>query len=261
MSQTSHGSEGDLSINTDTINFLGLPFAGLDHDMALAKIRQMRRGDRFFYVITPNVDHMVQLENEKSANLTDSYANADLLICDSRILAFLARRSGLDLKGVPGSDLTRDLLRIGDEGWKFAVIGGNAALHQRLEKIYPSFQWQFHQPPMGVRQNPDARQEIAEFCEAANADLIFFAIGAPQSEITCREIALRGKATGVALCIGASLEFLTGAKSRAPRWMQRFGLEWLHRLGSEPGRLWRRYLVEGPKILSIWWRWKRSSGR
>jgi exopolysaccharide biosynthesis WecB/TagA/CpsF family protein len=62
----------------------------------------------------------------------------------------------------------------------------------------------------------------------------------------------------VALCIGASIEFLSGARRRAPRWMQRAGLEWAFRLLSEPRRLWRRYIVEGPRIFVIWYRWRRT---
>jgi UDP-N-acetyl-D-mannosaminuronic acid transferase (WecB/TagA/CpsF family) len=76
----------------------------------------------------------------------------------------------------------------------------------------------------------------------------------------CGEIQLKG-ATGVGLCIGASLEFLTGAKRRAPLWLQRLGLEWLFRLLTEPRRLWRRYLVEGPRIFVLWWRWHLSRRR
>ena len=60
-----------------------------------------------------------------------------------------------------------------------------------------------------------------------------------------------GQACGVGLCIGASLLFLTGDLRRAPVWMQRARLEWLHRLVQEPRRMWRRYLYEGPKILRI----------
>jgi N-acetylglucosaminyldiphosphoundecaprenol N-acetyl-beta-D-mannosaminyltransferase len=61
---------------------------------------------------------------------------------------------------------------------------------------------------------------------------------------------------GVALCIGASIEFLLGRKTRAPRWMQMAGMEWIFRLLSEPRRLWRRYLFNGPRILSIVTRWQ-----
>jgi len=107
---------------------------------------------------------------------------------------------------------------------------------------------------------PDARAAVADFVIASEPDVVLFAVGAPQSELLCAEIAARGGARGVALCIGASLEFLTGAKRRAPRWMQRAGLEWLFRLLSEPRRLWRRYLVEGPRIFAIWWRWRAAAG-
>ena len=111
---------------------------------------------------------------------------------------------------------------------------------------------------MGVRSNPAAQAEIVEFVEQVDAKLIFFAIGAPQSEIVCHTLALRGARGGVALCIGASLEFITGKKRRAPLWMQTARLEWLFRLLIEPRRLARRYLVEGPRIFSVWFRWLRD---
>jgi N-acetylglucosaminyldiphosphoundecaprenol N-acetyl-beta-D-mannosaminyltransferase len=55
----------------------------------------------------------------------------------------------------------------------------------------------------------------------------------------------------MAVTVGASLSFVTGDLRRAPRWMSRVGLEWVYRLASEPRRLWHRYLVRGPRFLSI----------
>lgn len=240
-----------------TVEFFGLSFNAIDENMAVRQIRHLEQKSGYFYVVTPNVDHIVQLDKSTDGSLIEAYQGADLIICDSRILSFLAHRSGFRLDAVPGSDLTRELLRTGKKGWRLAMIGGDPLLHEQLQTLYPDYEWVFHEPPMGLRRNPDARISIAEFIEEEKADMVLFAVGAPQSEITCREIALRGKATGVALCIGASLEFLTGAKRRAPHWMQRTGLEWLYRLCNEPSRLWRRYLVEGPKIFAIWWRWKK----
>ena len=60
------------------------------------------------------------------------------------------------------------------------------------------------------------------------------------------------------LCVGASLDFLGGKARRAPVWVQRARLEWLHRLVQEPGRMWRRYLVEGPKVFLLWQRWRQT---
>jgi len=81
----------------------------------------------------------------------------------------------------------------------------------------------------------------------------------PQQEILALRVAQAGGAVGVGLCIGASLDFLTGRKARAPLWMQKASLEWLHRLLSEPGRLWRRYLIEGPRIFRLTMRWRKPS--
>ena len=242
---------------THVVEFLGLHFDDLNASAALNKVKQLIGKSAFSYVVTPNVDHMVALNRTADATLLTAYHNADITLCDSRILGHLARRSGLALDAVPGSDLTRQLLDTPDARWRCAIIGGDAILHDDLQRLYPQHSWVFHQPPMGVRRNPAARLQIATFVENSDADIFFFAIGAPQSEICCYEIAKRGRAHGVALCIGASLEFLTGAKKRAPLWMQRLSLEWLHRLGSEPKRLGRRYLVEGPPIFLIWRRWSK----
>jgi N-acetylglucosaminyldiphosphoundecaprenol N-acetyl-beta-D-mannosaminyltransferase len=238
-------------------DFVGLWFDNYTEKQAIENIRLNMKKPGFSYVVTPNVDHIVRFSRSTDPTLAEAYRTADMTLCDSRILNFLARRSGLNLRAVPGSDLTREMLETGSAGWRVAIVGGDPAIHSNLQSLYPNFEWTFFEPPMGLRHNPAARLAIAEFVENASADIIFFAVGAPQSEIICHEIAARGRARGVALCIGASLEFLTGAKQRAPLWMQQMSLEWLYRLGSEPRRLWRRYLIEGPPILLIWWRWHR----
>ena len=70
--------------------------------------------------------------------------------------------------------------------------------------------------------------------------------------------AARAHKGGVILCVGAAVDFLSGSLPRAPQSWQRFGLEWLHRLLSEPRRLWRRYLVDGPKVFLIYLRRVRA---
>lgn len=242
--------------------FLGLRFERLDAGRALAAIQSMAADDRFSYVVTPNVDHVVRLHRQRDdALLWRAYEHAALSLCDSRVLKYLARRSGRQLDLVTGSDLTPRLLDTLEGPGCVAVVGGTRSLIDDLQALYPEIDWLHHDAPRGVLESPRAQHDIVEFIEGCPARLIFFAIGAPQSELVCSQIQARGKARGVALCCGASLEFITGAKARAPLWMQRAGLEWLFRLGSEPGRLWRRYLVEGPRIFAIWRRWQVNSAR
>jgi len=239
-----------------TVAFLDVEFDQADIRDAIDWVVRQSRTETFSYLVTPNVDHIVQIHDAKDTGASLALSDADFVTCDSRILSGLARISGLRLPVAPGSDLTRELLFSLAKGTRIAVIGGDEALLASLASRFPDFEWTAHYPPMGVRTNQAARQAIADFVCECRADIVFFAIGAPQSEITCREIAQQKRAKGTALCIGASLEFLTGVKKRAPRWMQMLALEWLFRLLCEPRRLWRRYLVFGPRVLVIWWRWR-----
>ena len=66
-----------------------------------------------------------------------------------------------------------------------------------------------------------------------------------------RAVQTRGRARGLGLCIGASINFLTGRERRAPALVQKAGFEWLYRLINDPGRLARRYLVRGPRIFLL----------
>jgi exopolysaccharide biosynthesis WecB/TagA/CpsF family protein len=252
---------GALAPSPDSVEFLDLRFATLDIDRVAQWVLAALAAPRFRYVVTPNVDHVVRLHNSVSAPWHAAFVaaerDADLCVNDSRILAKLARLSGLSLHVVPGSDLTRALIETGvPRGTRIALIGGRDGDAAWLQARLAGADVRHFAPPMRVLDSAPAQQTIVDFVEAEQPNLTLFAIGAPQSEIVAHQIQQRGKAHGVGLCIGASIEFLTGAKRRAPRLMQRLGLEWAFRLLSEPRRLWRRYLVEGPPIFAIWWRWR-----
>lgn len=242
-----------------TVDFLGFRFDALTMEQAVAWVEERAQGARFAYVVTPNVDHAVMLGEAGAEPWRAAYraavAGADLVLNDSRILARLARLSRLELPVTPGSDLTRELIaRAAGRTGSVALVGGSTGELAWLRAALPNWGVEHYDPPMGVRDDPAAQAAIAAFVEAAGAELVLFAIGAPQSEIVAHTIARRGRARGVGLCIGASIEFLSGAKRRAPRWMQRAGLEWLFRLVSEPRRLWRRYLIRGPRVFRLWLR-------
>lgn len=241
--------------------FLGLEFDSFDQTAAVQAILELSRSDGFHYVVTPNVDHVVRLHSGVADKaLWQSYRNASLCLCDSRILRGLARQSGLSLPLVTGSDLTASLAeRAARDALSVTVVGGDSELMQRLVKAYPAIDWSHCIPPMGLRHDGSAQKAVVEFVEGQRANLTLFAVGSPQSELLCGEIAERQFARGVGLCIGASLEFLTGTKKRAPRWMQKAALEWLYRLGSEPRRLGKRYLIEGPAIFRIWRKWHHAA--
>jgi exopolysaccharide biosynthesis WecB/TagA/CpsF family protein len=111
---------------------------------------------------------------------------------------------------------------------------------------------------MGLRHDAAARHAAARFVVEARARFTFLAVGSPQQEMIAAAVAAMPGATGTALCIGASLDFITGRERRAPRLMRRLSLEWAYRLLSDPRRMWRRYLVEGPRVFIMAARFRRE---
>lgn len=251
-----------------SLAFLDLEFSPLPFDGVLADVVARSGQSRFSYIVTPNVDHVVKLRSATGGRVSPAFAEAydaaALRLCDSRILAALAALCGIRLPVVPGSDLTaaifRDVLR---PGHRVAIVGGNGQTVARLARLYPGIDFVQHIPPMGMLAKPEAMKAAEDFVCACNASIILFATGAPQSEILAHRCHGRGEGAGVGLCIGASIDFLLGDQNRAPLWVQKMGFEWAHRLASDPVRLWRRYLIEGPRIFAItakWW-WQNRAAR
>jgi len=238
--------------------FLGLRFDSASVESAICDILAETDG-RFKYVVTPNVHNMVQLL-ENPTTLWPSYERAWRVFCDSRVLSRLARLNGIRLPVVTGSDLTaRIIARLGELRLKIAVVGPPAAAGAALESQYPGLDVLLHTPPMGFIASAQEVQKCVDFVVKAEAPLTFLAVGMPQQMMLASRIANHPRARGVGLCIGASIDFLTGKQRRAPVWIQKAGFEWLHRLLSDPRRLASRYLLECPRIFYlVWWRRGRS---
>lgn len=204
---------------------------------------------RFGFVVTPNVDHMIRCHEDEAFQAR--YASADFALLDSRFAAQLLRLTkGLRLPVCTGSDLTEALFRrvISPED-RIVIIGGSAAQAGGIAAKYGLRNVRHHNPPMGFILDQKAVEDCLAFIEASSPfRFCFLAVGSPQQELVAAALRQRGRARGLALCIGASLNFLTGEERRAPPWMQRLSLEWLYRLARNPRRLWVRYLVRGPRI-------------
>lgn len=228
-----------------------MPFTGISVRDVIGFFEARTVRDPFGYVVTPNVDHVVRNWRD-GGKLVEIYDDADLSLCDSRIVGLIGKLCGLKLPVVTGSDLTAILLDyLIDPDERLTIIGGSSVVVGTLVRRFGLHNVRHHNPPMGFITDPVAVLEAAQFVERNTARFVLLAVGSPQQEMLARQIKERGQACGVGLCIGASLLFLTGDLRRAPVWMQRSRLEWLHRLAQEPRRMWRRYLYEGPKILRI----------
>lgn len=211
---------------------------------------QRRSGDPFQYVITPNVDHVVQLSRD--AEIAAAYSDAEYRICDSRILQRLAALKGIDLMPYPGADMVNDLLsQPSAAALRIAVLGPDAEDFAMLVKRFAGLRMFRVEAPM-MQRGDAAWEQTLVAVEAAHFDLILLCISFPKQEHFAHDLKVRGVARGIGLCAGASLDFLSGKQLRAPKLIRRLSLEWLYRLLTNPRRLWRRYLVDGPKVFRLY---------
>lgn len=243
------------------VQFIDVAFTASATSSVIEEVRARPAGAPFVYIVTPNVDHVVRLQRSRS-DLWPAYRAAWMTLCDSRILARLARRVGFALPVVPGSDLTAEMFDHVIEPWdRVAILGGRPSVIQALADRYGLLDVRHYNPPMGFIGDPVEIARAVRFVVDARARYTFLAVGSPQQEILAHRVLRAGTGTGIGFCVGASLDFLTGVQDRAPPLMQRMSLEWAYRLGANPRRMWRRYLIEGPEIFQIARDWRRSHVR
>ena len=240
------------------VQFIDVAFTASGAPSVIEAVSARAADAPFVYIVTPNVDHVVRLQRSRS-DLWPAYRAAWMTLCDSRILARLARKVGFALPVVPGSDLTAEMFDHVIKPWdRVAILGSSPAVIEDLAHRYGLRDVRHYNPPMGFIDDPLEIARAVRFLVEAHARYSFLAVGSPQQEILAYRVTRAGGGTGIGFCVGASLDFLTGVQERAPQLMQRMALEWLYRLGSDPRRLWRRYLIEAPEIFQIARRWRRS---
>lgn len=238
------------------IRLLGEPIHRVTEQEANRHILDALADGRGGWVATHNLDHLRRLLADRA--FADLCATADLRTADGLPLIWASRLRGTPLpKRVAGSDMTLSLTEAAArEGRSIYLLGGNPAqgpdrpataevAAQMLAARFPGLKvagW--YCPPFGYDKNPQEMAQILARVAAARPDIVYVAVGSPKQELLIREL-LKVHARGWYLGVGISLSFVTGEVPRAPQWMRRWGLEWVHRLSQEPRRLFRRYLIEG----------------
>ncbi len=206
-------------------------------------------------VFTPNVDHVVQVEHDP--RFRAAYDDVSLSLVDGMPLMWAARLLKTPLpEKVSGSDLILPLMRrAAERGHRVYFLGGadGAAelAKQKLLEQFPSLQIVgVDSARIDVNGSAEVQAPILARIATAKPDLLLVALGAPKQEIWSHEQrAALGSA--VAIGVGASLDFIAGAQTRAPKWMSDSGLEWAYRLAQDPRRMASRYLLRDPEFFGI----------
>lgn len=203
------------------------------------------------WVATSNTDHLRRATRDAAFRAT--LADADFVVADGMPLVWASRLAGSPLpERVAGSSMTLALTREASAaGRSVFLLGGNPGVAERaqarLQRDDPKLCISgTYCPPRGFESDPEQMRRIREALERARPDLVLVALGSPKQErLICELSSIGVLPQAWWFGVGITLSFLCDDVKRAPRWMQRTGLEWVHRLLQEPRRLAKRYLLEG----------------
>jgi N-acetylglucosaminyldiphosphoundecaprenol N-acetyl-beta-D-mannosaminyltransferase len=235
----------------ESVDVAGIPVANLTQQETLECIEGMISDGRPHFAAVVNAAKIVAAQADYI--LRNELQSADLVTADGMSVVWAARLLGHRLKErVTGIDLLELLVRrAAERGDPVYFLG---AKHDSVRSLIERFAAEF--PSLRVAGWRDGyfteaeNDAVVEDIRRSNARLLFVALGSPAQE---HWIASNVERSGVcfAMGVGGSFDHLSGRIPRAPRWMQRAGLEWLHRLVREPGRLWRRYLIGNTRFVLI----------
>lgn len=232
-----------------------------DHLLAIA----VRKPPGWQCVVTPNVDHLVRYSRHPREARVSRQATVVLpdgmpIVWASRLIGRpLSRRlTGADLFSVLWPRLVRDQVRTAIVASDDEVLEGLRAEHSGARGFVAPF---FDVTDTEALE--DLVDRIDECCREGEPRFVMVLVSGQKHHSVADRLAQRWAdpevVRPVVMLLGASAQFHLGLADRSPRWMQRLGLEWLHRLVGDPRRMARRYLVDDMRFVPLVWdEWRRS---
>ena len=249
-----------------SVNIFGVQICPLTFDEAAdTVIGLIVDGKRGHFVVTPNVNHLVLFQDD--ADFRSAYGKASLVLPDGRYIILVSKLLGRPLpETVNGSDLVPAIMDRFESSGRLTVflLGAMPGIAEEAAANIES-RWRnvrvvgTYSPPVGFENDPEENRWIIDRVNEVSPDLLVVGVTPPRQEIWVSRHAPELDAS-VSICAGATIDFLAGAKPRAPRWMQRSGMEWIFRALSEPRRLIPRYFRDGRALLRLLY-YEAKSGR
>ncbi len=222
-------------------------------DLIKASLARLKSG-LGFTLFTLNLDHLVKRRSDPA--FRDIYSRATFVTADGAPIVWLAGRQGVKLDRVTGADLVIPMCEAAaNAGLPVAFYGSTekslSEAAVRLRRQFPALRIVFMEsPPQGFLPQSPAADEAARRMAASGARICFVALGAPKQEAFADRMSQQYAGVGF-LGVGAALDFIAGEQTRAPKFFQKNGLEWLWRLATNPRRLATRYALCAAALASL----------
>lgn len=228
-----------------TLPVIGAQIDVISPGQALVQISEWACAHESRYICICNVHSVVTASQDD--RFRRAVAQADMATPDGAPVAWMLKRQGASGQvRVSGPDLMLDYCQhAASRGESIYLYGSTpetlAKLQQQLKARWPALRVAGAESPPFRALTPEEDAAAVSRINASGAGTVWVSLGCPKQELWMVEH--KGRVRAVMIGVGAAFDFHAGTIQRAPAWMRSNGLEWLHRLISEPRRLWRRYLV------------------
>lgn len=242
-------------LNTNRVPFLNTYIDNLTAREAKSCVDQLINTPGYHYVVTPNSDIVVRMQDD--LQLKKICEEADLILTDGQIVVKISRRGKYPIKErVAMTDFVWDVMDLADEkGYKVFFFGGKEEVLKKatakIEEKYPKLKVVgAYSPPFGFEKNKEQLKAANERIRASGADILIVFLGCPKQE---KFIAKNREkfCVPISITMGGCVDFIAGGVNRAPQWMQNIGLEWFYRFLQEPKRMFRRYFIYDVRIFDL----------
>ena len=237
---------------TKSLNILGVPISIINMQLALSEIDRMIAAGRGGYICIRDTHGVVLAQNDP--HLREIHERAAFVMPDGMPLVLLSRLYGCsDIGRVCGPDLVMALCRHSSrQNYRHYFFGSTPEVSdgflRRLRSAVPDIHIAGCESPPFRPATAEPDRSACRRIRESNANIVWVGLGTPKQEYWMAANSPLLPNT-VMIGVGAAFDFHAGAVRRAPLWMQKGCLEWLHRLIQEPRRLWKRYLVIAPKFV------------
>lgn len=249
-------------IDTNRIRFLNTYIDNLTAEEAKSAVDQLIQAGGFHYVVTPNSDIVVKMQDDQE--LKTVCDNADLILTDGQIVVNLSKKLGNPIKErVCMTDFVWDVFDLAIErNYRVFLFGGKeevlAKATENIRKKLPDLNIvDSYSPPFGFEKSEKQLDDANKRIKASGADILIVFLGCPKQE----KFIYHNKdkyQIPISITMGGCVDFIAGGVKRAPLWMQKAGLEWFFRFMQEPKRMFRRYFIDDIRIFGLAYTAKRK---
>ncbi|MGG4036976.1 WecB/TagA/CpsF family glycosyltransferase [Heyndrickxia ginsengihumi] len=238
-------------METKKIHIFGMDFDNLNLEESIQEIdvliKDNKQTGKKSFVVTPNVDHLVNVDKNKA--FKEVYDKASLKLVDGMPIVMIAKLFKRSFQEkVSGADLTPKLFELAHKNnYKVFIFGSQFGVGGRVAKMLKEeygdeYCIESYSPPFGFENNLLELNKSLEIINKFSPDILFVSLGSPKGEFfICNNLDSINAA--VSIQVGAAIDFMAGTVKRAPNWMQNCGLEWFYRFLKEPKRMFKRYFI------------------